>query len=290
MKIPRIEYNLPADIYRKSEGVSKSSLDTFADCPAKFKAEQDGIIRRESSPAMTFGTLLHAAVLDGKAEYAIKPDGMSFASKEGKAWRAAQDPNQVIVSQDEHDELIRTSSAILKHRHAAPLFGSGASEVSLWGKDVESGLIVKGRADWLGKGHIVDIKTTRAADNRSISRAIADYAYHRQAALYLDIANHNGLDIGAFYFVFIERGDLPLINVRKIAVEAIDQGRIENGKLLRDLAECQRTGIWPDYSGTTEHPGEVDLPAWKYADMTGAEKIDLSDCEETDENKNELIP
>jgi len=88
--------------------------------------------------------------------------------------------------------------------------------------------------------------------------------------------------------VFIERGDLPLINVRKIATEAIEQGRIEYQKLLRDLAECQRTGIWLDYSGDGAQPGEVDLPAWKYADMTGATKFELE--EEADETKNDLIP
>ena len=288
MNIPRIEYNLPAADYRKSEGVSKSSLDTFADCPAKFKAEQDGIIKRESSPAMTFGTLLHSLVLDGRADFHVKPDGMTFASKDGKQWKLDH-ADKPIIGQDEADELIRTSSAILKHRHAAPLFGQGASEVSLYGVDKESGLKIKGLADWLAKTHIVDIKTTRAADNRSISRAIADYAYHRQAALYLDLANQNGLDLGAFYFVFIERGDLPLINVRKIATEAIEQGRIEYQKLLRDLAECQRTGIWLDYSGDGEQPGEVDLPAWCYADMTGAETF-KPPTEEMDASQLDTIP
>ena len=288
MNPTRIQFSLPSKDYRAAKGVSKSALDDFAVCPAYYKAKREGAISDESTPAMTYGTLLHSLVLDGKAAFHTKPAGMTFASKEGKAWREAHQ-DLPICPQDEADELHRTASAILKHPHAAPLFGSGASEVSLFGVHRETGLAIKGRADWLGKTHIVDIKTTSDASNRGLSHSINNFRYHVQAAMYLTLAQQNGLAVDSFYFIAIERGEFPLINVRKLSPQAIERGQQILDKQLLDLAKCRASDIWPDYSGDCATPGEIDLPPYAYTDITGAELIDLED-EETETEKTDLIP
>lgn len=270
----RIELALSAADYRAADGVSKSALDSFADCPAKFKAEQDGLITRESTPAMTFGTLLHGLVLDGRADFHVKPDGMNFATREGKLWRDDH-MDKPMVKFEEAEELTRTSAALLKHRHVTPLFGKGASEVSLFGVHTETGLAIKGRADWLGERHIVDIKTTVDASNRGLSKSIANFRYHVQAAMYLMLAQQNGLNVNDFYFIAIERGEVPLINVRLITQKAIELGRAILDKQLRELKQCRESGFWPDYSGAGDKPGEIDLPDWSYNDTTGMAKISI---------------
>jgi exodeoxyribonuclease VIII len=287
-KPTRIEFELPATDYRAAEGISKSELDDFAICPAFYNAKKRGLIERESTPAMQFGTLLHGLVLDGVADYHIKPDGMTFASKDGKAWRD-QHQDKAIISQSEANELHHAAGAILKHRHAAPLFGIGDAEASLFGIHRESGLLIKGRADWLGSNHIVDIKTTADASNRGLSKSILSFRYHVQAAMYLELAKQNGREVDGFYFIAIERGEFPLINVRKLSQEAIELGKIVLDKQLRDLAECINSDTWPDYSGKTDKASEIDLPPFAYTDTTGFELIGAVETE-TETNEQDLIP
>lgn len=290
MKPTRIELAMPSLVYRKADGISKSALDDFAVCPAYYRAKQLGQIAEKPTAAMQYGTLLHSLVLDGRADFYTKPDGMTFASKDGKAWRDDHQ-DKPIVSATEAAELTSTASAILKHRHAAPLFGQGASEVSLFGVHKETGLAIKGRADWLGKTHIVDIKTTADASNRGLSNSINSFRYHVQAAMYLTLAQQNGLDVDSFYFVAIERGEFPLINVRKLSPEAVERGQQILDKQLLDLSNCIKTDTWPDYSGDTETAGEIDLPTWAYSDMTGAELIGAEVVEYDPEKLNlDLIP
>ena len=143
----------------------------------------------------------------------------------------------------------------------------------MFGVHRETGLPIKGRADFIGQGYIADIKTTADASNKGLSHSIHNFRYHVQAAMYLKLANLNNLDIHSFYFIAIERGDILLINVRQISAAAIELGEITLGKQLRDLAKCRETGIWLDYSGDTELPGEIDLPTWAYSDTAGMELI-----------------
>lgn len=278
----RIELAMSAADYRVADGISKSELDDFEVCPTFYDATKRGLITREETDAMRFGTLLHGLVLDGKAHYHTKPDGMTFASTAGKAWRDSHF-DAPILGKAESDELQRSASALLKHPHVAPLFGKGKSEASMFGVHKETGLLIKGRADWLGEHHIVDIKTTRDAGTAGLSRSISQFRYHVQAAMYLLLAQQNGLNVNDFYFVAIERGEVPMINVRLLTQNAVEFGRAILDRQLRDLKECMDSGVWPDYSGTTEKPGTIDLPKWSYSDDTGMELIGAIPAEQNKE-------
>lgn len=262
--------------YFAHKAVSKSSLDDFARCPAYYHAAHIArTVKRETTPAMQFGTLLHGLVLEGRADFHTKPDGMTFASKDGKAWKEAHS-DKPILSADTAAELQAMSSAILRHPHAAPLFGKGQAEVAMFGTHKESGLAIKGRADWVGvapfgKHRLVDIKTTADASNAAFARSIAAYRYHVQAAMYCELAKQNGYQVDDFYFIAIEKGDVPLINVRLLSQAAIELGKVTLDAQLRELKACMESDFWPDYSGADAAPGVIDLPVWSYSDTTGCE-------------------
>jgi len=288
MKPIRIAKKMTAEKYRAAKGISKSSLDSFADCPALYKAEQDGLIKRKATPAMSFGTLLHALFLDKEAAYYVKPDGMTYASKEGKEWRDSH-ADKPVISQEESDELNRAVEALRGHRHAAGLLKSGKAEVSMFGVHKETGLAIRGRADWLAETYIADLKTTGDASSKGMAKSIVSFRYHVQAAMYLMLAQQNGLNVNDFYFIAIQRGEVPLINVRLLAQAAIEAGRMELDRMLRELKACQETGIWPDYSGTTEKPQMIDLPAWFYSDTSGME-LTGADISQTENDNHDIIP
>jgi hypothetical protein len=272
LKIPSIRPRLAFDKYRSVKAVSKSDLDLFLDCPAKFRAWEIGALNRESSDAMSFGTMLHSLVLSNRADWHVKPDGMTFASKEGKEWRDSHADKPIVSAADE--AILRaTARAINRHPHASRVL-VGRAEVSMFGLHAETGITLKGRADILEAGHgdglswITDLKTTRRADNKSCARAIAQYGYHRQAWMYRELARQNGINAPAFYFVFVQAGDVPLINVKRLSEQAIELGGLEIGRALRQLKQCRESGIWPDYSGSGDI-GTVDLPTYCYTDTTG---------------------
>ena len=92
--------------YRASEAISKSDIDYIAPprTPAHYKAHKDGLLVREETPAMRLGTLTHRAILEPdsmQSAFAVRPDGLSFTTKEGKAWRDAQ--KAPIITQEEAD-------------------------------------------------------------------------------------------------------------------------------------------------------------------------------------------
>ena len=85
-----VSYNQSDFDYRREEGVNQSSLKKILESPAHYQAalKQKFI----TTPAMEIGTALHCRVLDGATafdrQYVKKPDGLSLATKEGKAWKA----------------------------------------------------------------------------------------------------------------------------------------------------------------------------------------------------------
>jgi hypothetical protein len=79
-----------------------------SDVQAGYHTPENALWRRlnpsEPSPYMANGTAIHLAVLEPArfaSEVVAKPDGLSFVTKEGKAWREAN-ADRIIVSADMH--------------------------------------------------------------------------------------------------------------------------------------------------------------------------------------------
>jgi len=104
-----IIYDEPNETYHANEAFSSTEAKTFLRSPQLFKDTRDGIAKRIDSDAFAFGTMTHEAVLEKEerfAHMAIKPDGMSFAKKEGKAWRDEQQAaGKTIVKQSEVKDM-----------------------------------------------------------------------------------------------------------------------------------------------------------------------------------------
>ena len=95
---PVLLIDLSSDAYHASEAWGSHSLKAMRKGPpARVMWEREN--RRESD-AMAFGTAVHMAVFQPTlyAEtYVAKPDGMSFATKDGKAWRDAHAGRHILT-------------------------------------------------------------------------------------------------------------------------------------------------------------------------------------------------
>lgn len=263
-------HRLTLSEYLAAEGVSKHGLDWFAKSPAHYRDYRAGLIGEEQTEAMKFGSLLHALVFEGRRDYAVRP--ATYPSDKGdkpwhggaaycKQWEADQ-IHPVIWAEDE--KLLEVSaSAVQAHPLAAELLKAGDAEVSMFAVDPDTGLLIKCRADWLFNKAIADLKSTTDASTRSFSREIFTRRYHVQAAINLYIAELLEIDAPSFYFLILEKGDVPRVNIRLLKSDAVSLGRMELKRDLAALSECMAEDHWPGYCGDTIEL--IDVPAWAYS-------------------------
>lgn len=278
MPPPGIYESVPFDDYLSWPYLSNSKLHAASRSLLHFR-EQDAI---EETDAMRFGTLCHQGRLEPSAvfrRYVVMPDLTSgITTKAGKAatnpkateeyaarvkeWRSKQ-ADKLIVEQDEFDAMVGVVASLDRDRLSREWFASdGPTEVSIVWDDPETGLRLKARIDKAANRLqlLADLKTCR--DCKRFPAAIAERGYHRQGAIYLD-----GWEVltGEMYrFGLVAAENVKPFGVMAAPVhdDAIEDGRDEYHRMLRQIANANRTGLWPGY----ESPPAWNLPAWHSGD------------------------
>lgn len=267
-----IRYGMSFADYLAVPAMSCSRLKLMRKSPAHLWAGEDP--NAEKKPSLRRGSLLHTMVLEPAeigARYIVKPQGMTFATKEGKAWRDAVPAGQEIVSHDEFRAARRQADALEALPEVAGLLCGGMAEVSFFWRDEATGLLCKGRADWVFSREpgaiLLDLKTAEDASPEGFSRACARYGYHMQAAWYSDgwrQATAQGAlqqeqPVLGFVFGAVESGWPHVAAPYMLDDEAIDKGRAECRRLMGRYADCLDSDRWPGY---VESIAPLALPAW----------------------------
>lgn len=255
-----ILFELPDRDYREAEGVSHSALKHIAVSPLHYKYHRE--TPQEQTPAMLIGTLFHLALFEPNkfregVSHAVKPEGMSFATKDGKAWRDIQ--KAPIISADDNAAINGMVASMRANVAAAAYLANGKAEVSLFAQDEKTGLQLKGRCDWLWRDRpvMLDGKTCESAAD--FEREGAARRYFQQAAYYIDLASENDVQIEAFVFLVAEKQ--PPYGVRLVEYDeaGINAGREIYRKELDTLGRCIERNEWPGYRSDVE---TIALPAW----------------------------
>lgn len=260
-----VHKGMPFSEYLAADAMSNSGLKLLRKSPAHFKAGADP--DAEQKPSLRRGSLLHTLVLEPQTlatRYMVKPAGMTFATREGKAWRDAVPAGMEIVSADEVRVATRQATNLRAVPEVAALLGEGQAEVSFFWVDPITGDLCKGRADWVyrtAQGVILlDLKTSEDASPAGFAKACARYGYHMQAAWYSDgWKAATGEDVLGFVFGAVESAWPNVAEAYMLDDEAIDKGRAECRRLLNLHAECKAANRWPAY---TETITPLSLPAW----------------------------
>lgn len=276
-------YSLTFDEYVAAPGINKGLLDDFAECPeAALESINQG--RSEGvTDAMVFGQLAHAKISSPdsfESMYYLRPENYpckptkadprtekpwTRAAGYCKSWNA-EHSDRAIISAKDLTELHSVVAAIQADPKASRLFSvPGKYEQSMFGVDEETGLPMKGRPDFLPTGKfLVDFKFTNDASLEAVTKSIVNMRYHVQAAMYLDLAVQCGRLVDTFYFVFVQRGERPRVNVRKLTQRGLDTGRAIYQEQLQQFDDCIKSGEWPGLSGPGLDIGEVDIPEWEW--------------------------
>lgn len=242
-----IIYNMPDAVYRAMPGISKSGLDHLHRSPAHY------IYNKEhpdpETPALFFGRAVHTAVLEASSfeqKYFPMPE-VDGRTKDGKAAKqAALEVNigKIPLTKDQHDKCYAMQTKVMSHPYAKNVLCHGESEVSLFA--TIDGVQVKGRADFLTDGVIVDYKTTEDAGSK-FARSCVNYRYHVQMYVYRELLKViTGKD---YAFIIIAQEKEP---PHEVALYLLEDEFLIRGKqkFEQDLAvykRCLETGIWQGY-------------------------------------------
>ena len=234
------------EAYTKSPAYGSSALEAFGTMSLErwaYEYAGDGRYSGATSKFAAGGSALDALVTANKSFadcFAVKPEGMTFATKEGKAWRDLQGGKEIIDAKQEREIL----SALPRVREAISVLADGrpvSYQVTLRG-EIE-GLEVQTRPDiWIDgeteKGPLLDVTDLKyVSDIAGFVRGFVGSRYEIQAALAWDLIEQTGRDMATvrMSYLLCESGTtLP-----QVVVYILDPADIE--LMVRRLkAKCRK--------------------------------------------------
>lgn len=285
-------YTLPIDAYHGDicvgHSASHSSLDLIFQHSAAhyWEASYANPDREEfvASEAVTLGRAAHHLFL-GETEFAKEfvlrpeeaPDGRAWNgnNKSCKEWIAEQERKGMTILLPSHvDKIKRMRDRLGKEPLIQAGLLSGKVEQSLIWQDEETGIWLKARPDVIPThtGDFADLKIVADISDDGIQRNMANFGYHRQAALVLEGAHkvlkfplrlrEPGEEGMSFTFVFVESKRPHCVEIVTLRSADIEAGMAENRMALRYLKRCLDTNEWPGPSGHQRDARYLGLSKW----------------------------
>lgn len=252
-----------ADYHADRESVSQSGLKTILKSPALFRHQQ--LNPEPPTDAMVLGTLVHTEVLGvGQGMRVVPPTGRTKAQQEEhKAAKVeAIAAGLVPVTAARAAQVKAMAKAVNDDAVARVLFNGGASEVSAYSPDPETGILRRCRFDKLHEDLGVDLKTTIARDRSEFAKSCANYGYHQQHAFYCDIAAELGQPLRGLVFVTVTNAEPYEVAIYELDNDAVMRGRDLNARAMRIYQHCTETDDW---SGV-RNIQPLSLPRWAFID------------------------
>jgi hypothetical protein len=226
----------------------------------------------DQTPAMRFGSLVHAIILGG--EYRVFPG----ADRRAKGWTAweqentgidARGHNRLLLTETEHDRGWIVAQNVLTNLRqidgGAELLDGQLEHTIDWsfrGRPARSTL------DVLGPGRIVDLKTTTNAQPDKFRTHAERMLYHAQMAFYRE-----AVGTGPECFVIAAEVSPPYaVSVDRLTERTLQRGLQCCIAWAEQLDGCERSGVWPGYSQSIGEWDIEDEPTIDFeTDETGGE-------------------
>lgn len=279
---PGIYENLPFTDYLDIDAISNTALGNMALSPRHYFCA----VELERSKPLVLGSLVHCGRFEPMAvaeRYAVMPDyhldennitgtGEKSTSKttryykqQAAAFQAACRDREV-VSAEWYDEAKSIVASLYADEASRNALAADDYELTLVWEDIETGLLCKARLDAVKRGtHLADLKTT--AELATFAKSFHRYGYYRQAAHYQEGWAVLTGEILPFWITAVEKSKPFCVATAQVGEEAIEFGRDERVKLLRQIVECERTNSWPGPPA----PEFWTVPEW----VLNAEPVDL---------------
>ena len=269
-KEPGTYEGLSDDEYRAAGGLSSTLLRKFLLAPAAayHHLHHRGSETEPISDVLLMGILCHAMVLEPdtvSSRFAVMPEGLTRQTKAGKeAYAKLKEevgPGGYVVKQDMMQGAIHVRESVMSHGRAGKYFSLGSAELSVFAKDVLTGLLLCCRCDWLCRypSVVVDLKTCANASAEGFSRDAVRHGYHIQAVHYLEVCRMAGIEVDDFLFVAVEKEPPYLCQVFRLSdvLKGWTYDHWRDG--VNRFAQCQANDDWPGYGTDVV---DIVLPRW----------------------------
>lgn len=256
--------------YHTNAAISNSKISVLRDGgPALFHGRfvAKSIPKPADTEALILGNALDALVTTGAggfdADYVIKPEGMSFATKDGKEWRAAHCHGKTIIAWDDWQMLKAMAASISIHPLFPVLIHTRAkAQVTIRVHTNSYGYEIQSRPDWLsqvpcevsdGLPYSVNLKSTddfsdwhNDADpfSQRTGSPVYTYGYHRQAALDQWCQVQAGIGETAHFLLVAEKRDPYRVGVFRMSEEYLEHGWLDIDADLHRLKALYASGVW----------------------------------------------
>lgn len=269
--VPELEYQ--ADPVAESS-LSVSGAKTILKSPARFHWErQHG---RPNTKSFDFGHAAHAKVLGVGLEVATVPADLlakngAASTAAAKEWAAdATARGAVILKAEDVARVDAMAAELATHPIASALFRDGTPEQSIFWRDDDTKVMLRGRTDWVtrlksGRPVVVDYKTADDANPDEFRWDAGRYGYHMQDAWYREGMDTLTGESHAFLFVVQEKTAPFLVSVIELDDDARDVGAQRNTVARRTYLDCMTRDEWPGYPPQVHR---VSIPNARYAPET----------------------
>ena len=251
---------------------SHSTLEVFRESRPLFHRMyvEQTMPRPDPTAAMVFGSAFHCYLLEPELferQYAVAPE-CDRRTKGGKAvWEGfvgGRGYGRTALTKGQWELLVAMVKGVQANPYAAELLAlHGPAEDAVRFREPASGVWLKAKFDRRIGRLIVDLKTTDGVDPDSWSRTVDKWGYHRQAALYIDAAEHG---LGRRYdhvHVACSTSEPHECVVYRLGEASIELGREEYLADVAALADCRQRDCWASpRAGKWNH---IELPPWRFS-------------------------
>lgn len=255
-------YDIPEAKYHADpteEGsLSYSGMKHLLKSSAHYKHYVDS--ERVEKKAFDEGHVVHALVLGQPLPLAIYPEKI-LASNGAASTTAAKEftadayaSGLIPMKQKDFDPLKEIAEAVLADPQGRALFETDLpAELSMFARDKESGVLLRGRIDKLadddGMPLLVDLKTCQDADPDIFRKDIARFGFYLQSAVYSHIWHliHPDTPPPVMHLVAVSKTKPHLVSVHVMDWEYDDLGKSHMRTAIDRYKRGMETGEWPGY-------------------------------------------
>lgn len=243
--------------HRALPGTSKTDIEAAALSPANMIARR--ALEEDESEALLLGKMFHSRIEHWRNpsryhdSFIVMPTFSGTGMKAAKAEWLAKHEGRRIFGTDQVDQVESMFRGLWANPQSRALLeAAGEYEETIFWRDQVTGVLCKCRPDkripdYLGSHVAVDWKSIGKFSPRECADAIHDHGYYVSAAFTLDGMAAVGLNPDAYVFVFVEKAAPHRVLCVTAQEIDIDLGRRKYRKILAQIAECQKTNVWPGF-------------------------------------------
>lgn len=196
------------------------------------------------------------------SRFCIKPEGMSLATKDGKAWKAEQGSREILSNED--GLILFEAIEAIRGCCMWPQIEASLAQHTVRRDQPALGIGLQARPDWIAptQGMLFDLKKTR--DLEQFGKQAINLGYHLQAALAGFCLAADAVYIEHSYLIAVEWERGARCRVYEIPHEYLESGHREMVKVAQEVADRVSRNDWTDKQ---DHPGTLSAPSWMERQM-----------------------